>query len=111
MDSNGGPFTQAGPLVNGLQQLPFRGGVDGGVSVLAIVLRFTIWVLLILAAVWLLREILTAWRIRRAAAPPPLPPAVAELDMLYARGEVSRADYLVRRADLIGTPPEAPPAA
>jgi hypothetical protein len=36
---------------------------------------------------------------------------VAELDMLYARGEVSRADYLVRRADLIGTPPEAPPAA
>jgi len=34
-----------------------RGG-DGAVSVLATVLKFTIWVLLILAAAWLVREIL-----------------------------------------------------
>jgi len=37
-------------------------------------------------------------------------PAMAELEMLYARGEVSRDDYLTRRADLSGVPPPAPPA-
>jgi uncharacterized membrane protein len=108
MDSSSGLFARVGPALNGL---PFpRGGVDGGVSVLAIVLRFTIWVLLILAAVWLIREILTAMRVRRASAPPPSNPAMAELEMLYARGEVSRADYLTRRADLTGVPPPGPPA-
>jgi len=33
---------------------------------------------------------------------------MAELDMLYARGEVSRTDYLTRRADLTGVPPPGP---
>jgi putative membrane protein len=39
--------------------------------------------------------------------------ALAELDLRYARGEVDRADYLQRRADLLGLPgPEhAPPHA
>jgi hypothetical protein len=98
--------------VNGLPAAAFgREGVDTGVSVLAIVLRFTIWVLLILAAVWLLREILLAMRVRKASAPPPPNPAMAELEMLYARGEVKRADYLTRRADLTGVPPPAPPVA
>lgn len=110
MDTGSGPFARAGPIVNGLQPLAFRGGPDGGVTVLAVVLRFTIWVLLILAAVWLLREILTAIRVRRATAPPPPNPAMAELEMLYARGEVSRPDYLTRRADLTGVPPPGPPA-
>ena len=86
-----------------------RGG-DGAVSVLATVLKFTIWVLLILAAAWLVREILAAIRSRRASAPPLPNPAMAELEMLYARGEVSRDDYLTRRADLSGVPPPAPPA-
>jgi putative membrane protein len=30
--------------------------------------------------------------------------ALAELDLRYARGEVDRADYLQRRADLLGLP-------
>jgi hypothetical protein len=108
MDSGSGLFGRVGPALNAL---PFdHGGVDAGVSALAVVLRFTIWVLLILAAVWLLREILTAMRVRRASAPPPPNPAMAELDMLYARGEVSRTDYLTRRADLTGVPPPGPPA-
>jgi hypothetical protein len=40
-------------------------------------------------------------------------PALAELDLRYARGEVSREEYFQRRADLIGTPtggaPTPPP--
>ena len=92
---------------------PFRGvpgyGVDTGVSVLAIVLRFTLGVLLIVAAVYVIREILATIRGRRALMPPVPNPAAAELEMLYARGEVSRTDFLTRRADLTGVPHSAPP--
>jgi putative membrane protein len=48
--------------------------------------------------------------------PPPHNPALAELDLRYARGEVTREEYLQRRADLLGhigpgsaAPPGAPP--
>jgi uncharacterized membrane protein len=43
-------------------------------------------------------------------------PALAELDLRYARGEIERDDYLQRRADLTGqalakpAAPELPPA-
>ncbi len=84
-------------------------GVDTGVSVLAIVLRFTLGVLLIVAAVYVIREILATIRSRRALSPPVPNPAAAELEMLYVRGEVSRTDYLTRRADLTGVPHTAPP--
>jgi len=83
--------------------------MDTGVSVLAITLRFAFGVLLILAAVWVIREILAAVRSRRALAPPMPSPAVTELELLYVRGEISRADYLTRRADLTGVPHTAPP--
>ncbi len=106
-----GPFGPGGSGAAALNAIRFPGGrgVDTGVSVLAIVLRFTVWVLLILAAVWVIREILAAIRTRRAAAPPQPSAAVTELELLYVRGEVSRADYLTRRADLTGVPQTAPP--
>jgi hypothetical protein len=111
MGSGSELFARGGPLHNGMPPLSFaRGDIDTGASVLASILRFTIWVLLILAAVWLVREVLTTMRVRRASAPPLPNPAVTELEMAYARGEVSRADYLTRRADLTGVPPPAPPA-
>jgi hypothetical protein len=92
---------------------PFRGApgyaVDSGVSVLAIVLRFTLGVLLIVAAVFVIREILATIRAHRGLSPPAANPAAAELEMLYARGEVSRTDYLTRRADITGVPHSAPP--
>jgi putative membrane protein len=58
----------------------------------------------------------------RFGGPPPHNPALAELDLRYARGEVSREEYLQRRADLLGhiapppgpgsaAPPGAPPPA
>jgi uncharacterized membrane protein len=101
-----GPF---GSALNAVRLPAGRPGIDTGVSVLAIVLRFTVWILVILAVVWVVREILAAIRGHRA---PPLPnPAMAELEMLYARGEVSRTDYLTRRADLTGVPHTAPPPA
>ncbi len=105
-----GPTVQGGPSLDAGHLPLMHGEFDTGVSVLSIVLRFTIWVLLILAAWWLAREILTIVRLRRASAPPLPSPAMAELDMLYARGEVARAEYLTRRADLTGVPPPAPPA-
>jgi hypothetical protein len=93
----------SGPLVG-------RGGYDTGVSVLAISLRFVIWVLVIVAVVWLVRAIIVALSHRRALTPPLPNPAVAELEMMYARGEVTRIDYLTRRADLSGVPPPMIPA-
>src|SRR5690242_3465969 len=47
-------------------------------------------------------------------APPPLTRAVEELDLRYARGEIDRAEYLQRRADLMHgghlAPPPLPPS-
>ncbi|MGH7723300.1 MAG: hypothetical protein ACRENL_10820 [Candidatus Dormibacteria bacterium] len=106
MGVGSGLYDRVAPALNGAPPFSFaRGRLDGGVSVLHIVLGFTIWVLVIVAVVWLVRELLLLLRARRASAPPPPNPAVAELDMLYARGDVKRADYLTRRADLTGVPP------
>jgi uncharacterized membrane protein len=106
----GGPIGPGGSGLNAFR-FPVAGhpGFDTGVSVLAIVLHFTFLVLLVLAAVWIVREILGVIR-RRGASAPPLPSAaVTELEMLYARGEITRSDYLTRRADLTGVPQTAPP--
>ena len=87
------------------------GGYDAGVSVLAIALHALVWVLVIMALIWLAREIIRAIeRNKRHQSPPPPSPAIAALDLMYARGELSRADYLVRRTDLAGPPPPVPPA-
>jgi len=96
--------------LSGNAPLVGRGGYDTGVSVLAICLRFVIWVLVIVAIVWLVRALIGAMKGRRALAPPLPNPAVAELEMMYARGEVTRIDYLTRRADLSGVPPPVIPA-
>lgn len=103
-----GPVIQA---LGGPRPFGVGPGYDAGVSVLAIVLQFTLWVLVILAVVWFVREILRASEARsHRRVPPPPSAAVAELEMRYARGEINRADYLGRRADLGGPPPPAAPA-
>jgi uncharacterized membrane protein len=78
--------------------------------VLASVLRFVALLLVVAAVVYLVRAFLQS----RAQAPryaaPLRSPGLDELDMRYARGEVSRSEYLERRADLSGiAPPPAPP--
>ena|SRR5438309_11263744 len=43
-----------------------------------------------------------------ATAQPPHSPALTELDLRYARSEVTREEYLQRRADLLGHTPQLP---
>jgi uncharacterized membrane protein len=71
--------------------------------------------LLIAGVVWLVRRLsvgTTATGVAAggsaAIAAAGVDPAVAALRMRYARGEVTRDDYLDAMADLIGAPGEAP---
>ena len=99
-----------GPMRSGVagarRLLP--GGGNTAVDVLGSVFRFIIWVLVILAVVWAVREVLRTIRASRHHVAPPSP-ALMELEMRYARGEIPRNDYLQRRADLGGTPQAGPP--
>ncbi|HEX3604928.1 MAG TPA: SHOCT domain-containing protein [Candidatus Dormibacteraeota bacterium] len=86
--------------------------VAGWQLALAMVLRFVAVLLIIAAIVYLVRQLLLH---RARTTPPAAPlrsPGLDELDMRYARGEVTRSEYLERRADLMGMapPPPAPPA-
>ena len=77
--------------------------------VLATVLRFIAVLLVIAAIVYLARAFLLS-RPRPPQGPTPFrSPGLDELDMRYARGEVTRSEYLERRADLTGTAPPPPP--
>jgi putative membrane protein len=77
--------------------------------VLATVLRFIAVVLVIAAIVYLVRAFLLTRSRTPRSGPPFRSPGLDELDMRYARGEVTREEYLQRRADLTGmAPPPAP---
>jgi uncharacterized membrane protein len=77
--------------------------------VLAMVLRFVAVLLVIAAIVYLARSFLQARAQTPHHAPPALrSPGLDELDMRYARGEVTRTEYLERRADLSGIAPPPP---
>jgi uncharacterized membrane protein len=77
--------------------------------VLASVLRFIAVLLVIAAIVYLVRAYLLS-RPRTPQGPAPFrSPGLDELDMRYARGEVTRSEYLERRADLTGMAPPPPP--
>ncbi|MEA2672073.1 MAG: hypothetical protein QOG45_2293 [Chloroflexota bacterium] len=78
--------------------------------VLATVLRFVAVLLVIAAIVYLVRSFLQSRaQTPHHAPPPPRSAGLDELDMRYARGEVTRTEYLERRADLGGTAPPPPP--
>jgi putative membrane protein len=70
---------------------------------LAIVIALVVGVILIVRTVLARPHI---WGARGSNAPPwqTQPPALHELDLRYARGEVDRVEYLQRRADLLGHP-------
>ena len=110
---------------------------DGGPSLGWRIAAVVLWVLL-LAGLGALGVLLARRLTARPPAPmtfapaggpfgPPRSPALDELDLRYARGDIGRDDYLGRRADLISTagmpwhpgpapyaapapPPPAPPA-
>ncbi|MHB8719612.1 MAG: SHOCT domain-containing protein [Candidatus Dormibacteria bacterium] len=86
-------------------------GGDTALGWFHLILGFVIWVLVILVIVWGVRELFRHFSTMHHAGPP-LSPAVTELEMLYARGEISREEFLTRRADLAGwVPPGASPPA
>jgi uncharacterized membrane protein len=92
----------------GAQFLPGR-GYDEGALVLATVLRFVAILVIIAAAVYLVRAFLQSRGRASQSTGPFRSPGLDELDLRYARGELSRSEYFERRADLMGGP--APPPA
>ena len=73
-----------------------------------VIFMIVVLALLVLLAVWL------ATNIRRQSTPiagpphPPQDPALTEARMRYARGEISREDFLRITGDLSGAPPPGP---
>lgn len=94
----------------------FFGGPYGGGPAWVHWLFVFLIVVAIVAGVWL---IVRLWMTRphtpgwRSGPPPPPNPALTELDLRYARGEIGREEFLQRRADLLGhlVPPPGPPGA
>jgi uncharacterized membrane protein len=105
------PFVGPGHFGRGGGPMYFGDHHDGGASWHWIV---PLLFLLALGAmiVWM---VLQSRRTPRAAVPggtAAVDPALAELRLRYARGEVSREEFVATEADLRGlaTPPPAPPA-
>ena len=106
----GGPGGPGGPF--GMHGRPFggpfaSGGIDPGWG-FGLHLAFMLVALLLVLAtvVWVVRRLTHNRVVRPASAA-----ALTELDVLYARGGVTREEYLLRRADLLGAPTSPPPAA
>ncbi|HXA28355.1 MAG TPA: SHOCT domain-containing protein [Candidatus Angelobacter sp.] len=92
---------------------PFGDGYYGGGDAWQRWLFLLLIVIALVAGTVLLARMFLANppRLGRQAPPPPHNPALTELDLRYARGEVSREEYLQRRADLlghVGPPPTTP---
>ncbi|HZU73306.1 MAG TPA: SHOCT domain-containing protein [Acidimicrobiales bacterium] len=101
--------------------MPYAGPRQGGFPVLGVLILIALALLLALGVVALIRY----WRTGAVvsghpaprpwfgppAGPPPFDPALHELRMRYARGELSREEFLQRLVDLGGpaAPPGAPP--
>jgi putative membrane protein len=75
-------------------------GWGGGLAVVGGLVGVAFWILLIALIVLLARRI-------RPTAPASGRSAVRLLEERYARGEITREDFLERRAALGGTPPGA----
>ncbi len=89
---------------------------DGGFPVFGLVMMIGFVVLVVVGVILLVRLMRTPVPAVGAPAPfaPPPPgprpdPALTELRMRYARGEVSRDEYVRMATDLGGAPPPAEP--
>ena len=81
---------------------------DSGTVTLGLVLHFILWLIALALAAWVIAE-LSQWLRRRGP--------LTSLEDRYARGELSREEFLRRRADLMAVrdgapvPPAGPPPA
>ena len=79
------------------------GGMMGGFEWFWAIFMVVVLALLVAGAIWLARTL------TRPSSPPGGPagpnPARTELDLRYARGDLTREEYLQRRADLEGGQP------
>ena len=110
-----GPGNPVGPSAPfGIRGRGFGGGFGPGVMGLdpgwniGLHLGFLLLALVLVLAtvVWVVRTLTRAHGSRTIPTA-----ALAELDVLYARGGVTREEYLLRRNDLLGAPSTPPPAA
>jgi uncharacterized membrane protein len=110
----GGPGPQPGPFVeHGLRHH------NEGLAIAGLIVFSVLAAAIIVGAFFLIRAFIRGRDAKIASLTGTRrSPALDELDILYARGQVSREEYLTRRADLLGTTagytapsPPAPPAA
>ncbi|HEV7678244.1 MAG TPA: SHOCT domain-containing protein [Candidatus Dormibacteraeota bacterium] len=95
----------------------FFNGNEGGPEWVRGLFVLLVVIALVVGTIFVVRMLLAnrPLTIGRHTPPPPAlySPALAELDLRYARGEITREEYLQRRADLAahlgGPPPMAPP--
>jgi len=90
-------------------------GVGTGWFIAGGIIRLLLLAALVVVIVWAVRSILQLRRtsVPAGALPSGRSPALDELELRYARGEIERSDYLQRRFDLgaAGPPPPPPPTA
>jgi uncharacterized membrane protein len=95
-----------------------RYGYGVGFPLWGTIIGLILFALLIGSIVWLViaisrpgRHVRMGWYGGAPYGPRPRHPALDELDIAYARGQLSREEYLQRRADLTGGwgPPGGPP--
>lgn len=104
---------QAMPFGHGHMGGPFVNGPDAGSPLWLHDLFVLLFIVALVAGAIILVRILAHRPPRPVAAAPYASPALSELEVRYARGELSRDDYLQRRFDLLSppAPPMAAPAA
>jgi putative membrane protein len=91
-------------------------GHEGGPEWVRGLFVLLVVVALVVGTIFVVRMLLASRPLtfgRHVGPPPPFhSPALAELDLRYARGEITREEFLQRRADLsghLGGPSAAPP--
>jgi putative membrane protein len=97
----------------GVDIFPGRYGGDGGLFWIHDLFWLLIIVALVIGTFLVVRAVIARPTGPRPDGAWPVPSAALhELDLRYARGELDRADYLQRRADLLGHPGKdaAPPS-
>ena len=83
----------------------------GWIHLVELMLFIAVVAVIVIAIVLIVRVASRTPRVAGVAPMAATSPALAELDLRYARGEIDHDDYARRRAALLGTAPPAPETA